>query len=404
VALPSYAEIVAGRTAESLFDELIANLKGKGLPTTEWDTGEPIPLVLRWGLSPILTKVFKLGTAIAKSAALQGARELAEADLVRWQKDPNTTFLGWLARDFFNVVPKPRAFTVGIETFTNQGQNNRTITNQTIVATLGGLRYRVTDPAVPVTLAPGASIDLQITAESPGSEYNVAADTIIRIISSLPGVVCTNRVVAPATTWITSYGAGLEQPREVEERCRYRWARLSRLQVSPADAYRSLVLDPDITGTTAPRKLAVWPHYSAALMNHSPNAVTLFIAGESGPITQAQADQVRLALLPYIGLHDELFTRPTIAATYAPAGIVKVASAADVIPVQAGLVTVFAARQRALDIGQPVLGWEVRTWVGDSDTAPALSRVRNFIETLTDFVPPKNALVTLSPANLVVQP
>lgn len=404
MALPSYADLVAGRSAADLFTELLALLKGKGLPTTEWDTGEPIPVILRWGLSPILNKVYTLASVIARGGILTGARELAEADLAKWEASASTTFLGWLAKDFFAVTPKPPTFTVGTERFTNNAAAARTVTTATIVATLSGLRYRVTDPAAPIVLAPGETRSIQITAETTGSSYNVAAQTITRLITSLPGVTVSNQPAPPNVSWITNYGAGLERPREVEARCRFRWARLSRLQVSPVDAYRSAALDPDLTGTAAIRKVAVWKHFSPVVVGNSPNAVTLFLAGEGGPVTIAQADQVYSALRPYIGLHDELFVRPCIAASYAPAGTVRVASPADVAAVTAGLQTVFSARQADLQIGQPVLAWEVRTWVGDRDTAPALARVVNFVETLVDYIPVKNALVALSPSNLIVSP
>lgn len=404
MALPSYAELVTGRTAAALFGDLVSLLKGKGLPTTEWGAGEPIPVILQWGLSPVLERVYGFASAIAQGGLPAGARVLAEADLPRWQADPMQTFLGRLAKESFGITPKPPVFTVGTVEFTNNGTQARTLTSQNLVTTLNGRRFRVSDPAAPIALPVGAVVMVQVTAVESGADYNVAQGAITQLVASLPGVTCTNKPAGANPSWITTYGAGLERPREVEARCYYRWARLSRLQVSPVDAYRSAALDPDLTKTTAIRKLAVWRHFSPVVMGNSANAVTLFLAGEAGPVTQAQADQIAVALGPYIGLHDELFCRPCVAASYAPAGAVKVASPADVPAVTAALATVFAARQADLQIGQPVLAWQVRTWVGDRDTAPALARVVNFIETLADFIPAKNALVGLSPASLTVTP
>lgn len=55
------------------------------------------------------------------------------------------------------------------------------------------------------------------------------------------------------------------------------------------------------------------------------------------------------------------------------------------------------AYEAELDIGQTGLAWEVRARVN-------VEGVVNFVETLTDFVPAKNALVDINYASLAYLP
>ena len=109
------------------------------------------------------------------------------------------------------------------------------------------------------------------------------------------------------------------------------------------------------------------------------------------------------ALKPYIGLHDKLLARPCGAAAWAPTGRVQVRSAADLAPVGAALLRQAQRLQQRLQIGQVGRAWDIRDAVGDQQAEPALSAVVNFVETLTDFVPAKSALISVDFSGLTVE-
>lgn len=387
----TYAEITTPKDEPTVFGLLVGKLAaaatslGVDIPATYWQGGDPIPSILRHGLTPMLAQMYSYARDIARGGTLRGAQALAEAQIALWEADPLNTFLGWLAQEIFDLTPAPPVFAQGWLRVTNAGGPTTLPATFSVRDPSTGLQFTLVGGAQTV---PRGDSYVQIRANAAGPDYNLAAGTITRLVSSLAGITVTNQPQPPAGSWLITYGARRESPARTVERCRGRWALQPPLQTAPADAYRALALNPDVTGTSAPKKVAVWGHYRDGV-GHAPNYVTLYLAGDAAPVDNATADQVRDALRPFLGVHDLLVVKPSGSVTYPPVLATYVAAAADIPVVLAALEQQRRLLQARLDIGQPVYASDIRRCV------LSIPQVKVQRDTLTDFVPAKNALIAL---------
>lgn len=146
----------------------------------------------------------------------------------------------------------------------------------------GGLLYFNTNGG---TLPKGGTLQLTVTAQSPGSKYNVANGTIQTISSGiLPGVTVNNP--DPGTgSWITVQGTDAESDSAYMLRCSQRWSALGT--GSPASAYQlwTTLAEAAAGHTTTVSKSLVQADTSV------PGQIDIYIAGSSGAVnTQAVTD------------------------------------------------------------------------------------------------------------------
>lgn len=385
----TYAEIVAGKDETTVFGDLLALLQalpsGLSLPTAFWGGGDPQQVILQHGVTPLFTTLYSYASKIAQGGMLRAALALAQADLTTWDADPMQTFLGWLADGVFSVTAYPPSRAQGTLRITNSG-GPVTLPLTFSAKTSTGLIYRLSGYTTPPVVPSGVSY-LNVIADKAGVAYNVAAGTITQLVTSFAGIAVSNQPQAPATSWLVTYGGDRETPDSVYLRCRANWGRLSVLQTSPADAYVALAKDERVTGLTSVTKVAVWPHYDGGA--HAPNAVTLYLGGDAAPVSNGDAAAVQTALTPYVGLHDRLYCYPCGTQNYSPALTFYVDAAADLVPASIALYQQLAALQLSLQIGATVYAFQVRR------ACAAVPLIRVVEETLTDFVPLKNSLVTL---------
>lgn len=398
--MASFSEITTGKTEASLFTTLKDKLTGKGLPTLFWGDGDPIPVILEHGLSPLLSTAYGFAADIAKGGALRLARALAESDIATWNTDPLSTFLGWLALENYSVTPKPPAIASGWERLTNPTASPITVPLAAAFKTATGLIYRMAETAA-VTVPAGAGVGLPpvyvtIQAEKPGPAYNVDPGTITSLVTSIAGLQVSNQPQPPATNWLVTYGGDRETPAAVEARCRANWGRLSRLQTAPADAYVALALDPDVTSTTAVKKVVAWSNYSHATGTYKANSVTLYLAGDAGPVTAAQAALVRTGMLPYIGIHDVLEVQPCATATISPTLTCYVDAEVDKGPAGRALFDKLVLLQQQLQIGGTLYASSVRRCAD-------VAQIAVTEDSLVDQTPAKNALITIGTGNISFQ-
>ena len=109
----SFLEIVTGKTEAEVFADILTRLQGRGLPTVSWATADPQQVVLEHGHSPLLALLYGYASTVAQGGLLRLAARLAELQADVWEADPQSTFLGWLAPDWYAVDPLPPAFTIG---------------------------------------------------------------------------------------------------------------------------------------------------------------------------------------------------------------------------------------------------------------------------------------------------
>lgn len=389
----SYATITTPPDEAGVFSNLLTLLQnlpsGLSLPTAYWGTGDPLPVMLRHGLSPLLATLYSYAAKVAQGGLLRPALALAKADLATWNTDPLQTFLGWLAGEVFLVTAYPPAFTVGTLRVTNSG-GAVTLPLTFAVKTSTGLIYRLSGYTVAPTVPAGVSY-LNIVADRSGAAYNVSAGAISQLVTSFAGIAVSNQPQAPAVNWITTFGGDRETPDSVATRCRANWARLARLQTSPADAYKALAKDQSITGLTSVTKVGVWPHYDGS--GHAANAITLYLGSDAAGVSFGDAATVQAALIPYVGLHDRLYCFPCVTAAVGPQFTCYVDSAADLVPAQTALALQLIALQTALDIGDTLYAFQLQR----ACAAVPLIRVvePGGISGWLDLVPSKDALIQI---------
>lgn len=393
----SWATLKAGKTRAAIFAEILAALQALGFPVTDWATGGVVRTILDNAFSGALSLLWGGVSSVAQGGFVRLAQALAEADIASWNADPSQHWLYLLATELFDTTPTASAFAEGTVRFTNSGAGAQSITAAQVVATVGGLRFtpisKADGAALPVNVAAGASEYVLVRAEQAGGNYNVGAASISVLTASLPGVTVSNLPYLLASSWITTYGADTESPKQLADRCIERWGRLTLLQALPADGYKSLAKE----AHAQVKKVAVWSNYSHALAGFKANSVTVYLGTDTGPVAAGVATAVDIAMRPYIGLHDVLEVQPCSTQTWTLTGTIYVQDSSLISTVQAAVEAAMVAYEAELDIGATGRAWEIRARVN-------VEGVTNFVEALTDFVPAKNALIDISYASLVYLP
>jgi hypothetical protein len=301
----TFAQLQTGLDSGTIFDGMIADLTAapQPFPVNDWNDGAvPKSQLEVWSLA--LSRAYKSIAAINNSGFLNLAAP---------------SWIPVLAQNIFGITPFPASFTTGLQQFTVNSGGPYTITGgKFTVATASGLRY-FTSNTTPITITSAAPAYIPIIAESPGSAYNVLQGTINKLITSLPGVTVSNVPKAPATTWITDYGIDAETIKQIIQRCQARFGRLSKLQNYPTDGYVSLVRDL----VAQIKKVSVFTNYYQGTAR--PGCATLFVAGDSGPVTPDVVAAVLAAINPYRNPLGTIFVDSCIVANYPVPGTVEVA-------------------------------------------------------------------------------
>lgn len=404
----SWAVLKAGKTRAAVFTEILASLQALGFPVTDWAAGGVVRTILDNAFSGALSLLWGGVSSVAQGGFVRLAQALAEADIASWNADPSQHWLYLLATELFDTTPKASAFAEGTVRFTNSGAGAQSITAAQVVATVGGLRFtpisKADGTALPVNVAAGASEFVLVRAESAGGNYNVGQGAISILTASLPGVTVTNTPYLLASSWIVTYGADTETPKQLADRCIERWGRLTLLpDARPADGYKNLAKEshPQV------KKVAVWSDYSHAYalaglplagpLGLKNSTITIYLGTDTGPVDPLVAAAVQIVMDAYKGVCNTIEVQPCGTQTWTLAGTVYVQDASLIPTVQAAVEAAMVAYEAELDIGATGRAWEIRARVN-------VEGVTNFVETLVDFTPAKNALIDINYAPLVYLP
>lgn len=391
--MASWSQLKDGRTQAQIFSDILARLKGIGFRVDDWSIGAVVRTILDVGFSGALEALWSGVSSVTRGGFLRLAQELAEADIVDWTANPQDHWLYLLAVHFYETQPKPSAFTLGTIEYVNASNTPQTITPSHVVKHPSELLYA---PIETKALPALSSVWVRVQADQPGAAYNVAEDTITALTVSLPGVTVRNRpdpAIPGQTSWILTYGADTESPKELADRCAFRWARLAKLQTLVEDGYRSLALEshPDV------RKVAVWSNYSHALGGFKANSVTLYLGNLSGPVAAGVAAAVKVSMDPYVGICDVLEVEPCGVALWAPVATIYVTEPQHIPQAVIDVARALLDYQALLNIGETGLAWEVRARCN-------VPNVYNVVDAMTDFTPAKNALVSIRATGLTFLP
>lgn len=183
-----------------------------GFPIESWQEGNVFRNLTEAECQAYADLTVKIA-AIAGGGLLDAA---LDAGLSDW--------LTLLAKSAYGIDRVEAGFTVGNATLTDGGAGPYTIVSgQLAAASADGLIYRNVDGG---TLAQNGTLTLSWQAESPGVDYNVPANTLTTLVTSLAGVTIDNPIDLITQTWITTEGNDEESDASVVQRCKARWPEL----------------------------------------------------------------------------------------------------------------------------------------------------------------------------------
>lgn len=206
------AELFSRKTAQQLFDALLADLGARGFPVTAWQTAGA-GRTLAFAIAALFADLYATVQLLALSAFLDTAEG---------------AWLSLLAASMFSLTRIPSSFAVGDVRLTcASSAGPYQIQPAGLVVSDGTRRWRSTNTGM-VTVPSGATATFRVMAESPGSAWNAPVDTIDTIVTpALAGLTVNNPARSGSTTWLTVNARDEETDAELRIRCRARWATLA---------------------------------------------------------------------------------------------------------------------------------------------------------------------------------
>lgn len=208
--------------------ELIQLLEALKFRATSWQTTS-IPFALVMLGAHLFTKGQQFAAFVAKQPYLgQVAGEL----------------LALLAQSHFQRTRRESAAAQFRETFTTAaGEGPHSINVGDLVVSDGEHTYRNVDGLgviYPVSLTSAVPVTLLVEAEEPGSDSNVADNTITTMVTTKAGVTCTNDADPATGTSVITIGADEEDDATLETACETQWGNLT-IQTVQAGTVSALI-------------------------------------------------------------------------------------------------------------------------------------------------------------------
>lgn len=321
----SYAELIEPVTKEQQLATLLQLATLAGFPATSWQSGS-VPRTL-------LEIEAEVGASIANTVreiALGGMIDEAEGD-----------WLTLLCASVFQVERIEAVKTAGQATLTCSAlAGPYTVAVGAITATnAAGLQFSNTTGG---TLPSGGTLDLTFQAAEGGAAYNLAVNTLTIMLTPLAGVSLDNPAVPPSSTWTTVSGADVETDDQIRLRCKAKWATIGTGTTS--DAYKFGAL----TASAEVKRVKVLEHSNLGVSTDG--AVTLYLAGDGGPVGAGALSDVDDALQAERPMCVDIYVANTVASATAVTGVVTVREGTS-DAAQAGVEAALLALQRSIDIG-----------------------------------------------------
>lgn len=256
----SYAidDLVTPVTDDEALATLLAIAASVGLPTTSWQSGQPLLTLL----TIVANKIAEL-SQIAAEITKGGFGDLL----------PSDSWADLWAQSRFDVQRVASTQATGTVDAANASLTNYTLAaGELIVAhAVTGKIYRNTQAIV--ILATVGLVDIAIAADEPGSASNAAPSTVTTVVSTLVGVTVSNP--------LSVLGTDKETTPVLVARARAKLAALS--PNGPKDAYNYVVTTPEFTPSlTTPitRTRTVTSETTGAVTVYAATAAGAPIAGD----------------------------------------------------------------------------------------------------------------------------
>lgn len=204
------ADLLATKSVDQVLAELLTAVAA--MPTTAWQEGS-VPRTLLKADATALADLHQ-------TVALIAAGGFGSTAVGAWQ----TLF----AKSRYDLDRFEATFAAGVFRVACAGSSGPyTITaSALLVTTPSGKRYRSSNTSN-VVVSSGGYQDIPVKAESPGSDFNIAAATALTIVSpAFAGLSVTNPALGGSSTWQTTIARDAETDDELRERSRERWGTL----------------------------------------------------------------------------------------------------------------------------------------------------------------------------------
>lgn len=248
-------------------DTFVLALRKNGFPVTAWQPLS-VPLSMVENDAEALADLYKLTSNIGNGGFMLLA---AQAGLDQWVEIH--------AQQFYNEAPIEGVTTKGVVRFTdaqNQGPFTRAA-GEITVATAFGLKF-LNDAGFTIPL--GGYVDVAVTAEAVGTDYNVGNGTITALVTALSGVTVNNPDPGSGT-WLTRAGTNRETASALAQRCVDKWKKLGT--GTPTGVY-------DTWAKEAGQGVVKTAAYVSST---TPGMVDLYVSGANGPLTSPQIAAVQ---------------------------------------------------------------------------------------------------------------
>lgn len=322
-AVPTLAELLTPRTRQQWRDLLLNELRDAGFAVGLAPSGDNRRNVVEF-FAAGLAKVDEVVGKVAAGAFLETA-------LGDW--------LDLRARSGFDVEPKAATLTVGTVRLTCAATAGPYVITPGQVwvgrAAAGATPARRYQNTTGGTLPSGGTLSVQVSAEAPGSAYNLGNGQINQVFSGLPGVSVTNLGI-----WITTPGTDKEAPEPLRQRARSRWGTQGRGANDDAYFYLATTASAEVTR-------------GRVTTNPGDGTLVLYLAGPSGGVSAGAVSAVQRDIDKARPLTDRPNARSATNTPVVVQGTVYV-RAAQLAAVQLAVERERLAMQAELDIGAPV--------------------------------------------------
>ncbi len=262
----SLATLLVKATKEQIYETALGIATALGLPVSSWQAGDPVRSLYH-----------------VEAATLAALEELVVGYIQSGFLDyASGVWLKVLADQVYGVTVPEATFATTDVLLTNAGGGvyNIDAGDLTFKSSLTGKTYRNTTggslAAAPATLL------VTVIADEAGSDSSAGATEIDELVTTLLGVTCSNALAAIGTD---------EQDDAVTRvQCRERLGRLS--PNGPREAYNDVARDSDLTGTSNITRVRT---YGDSVTGD----VTVYLAGPSGAVAEADRALVEAALLEW---------------------------------------------------------------------------------------------------------
>lgn len=263
--MPTLASLLVSETKAQIYTRGLAVADAIGLNTSSWVAGDPTRSLYHF-LADALSRLESMVAGFVGSGFL----DYAEGD-----------WLTLLAEQFYGVTRVEATYASTTVTLTNAGGAVFVLEVGDVVlkSTSSGKTYTVTALPIGDTLAAGGTLDVEVTADEPGSDSSALATEINALVTTMLGVTCSNATAA--------VGLDEEEDESLRDRCRAKLGMLS--PNGPSDAYNYVVKASDLTGVTDITR-------ARTVGDSATGDVTVYIAAADGAAAVASVTAAQTAV------------------------------------------------------------------------------------------------------------